>query len=138
MSNFLFSLNVTIPIFLVMVIGYFLRRIGMLNDNFVTVANKFNFKVTLPFLLFRDLSTVDIISIFDWKYVLFCAAGYVCGLLGFLGGGKADAERPFPAGRFHAGGFPKQRGSYGSGFYPEYLRAIHNGIIDDYRCRPVV
>ena len=28
MSNFLFSLNVTIPIFLVMVIGYFLRRIA--------------------------------------------------------------------------------------------------------------
>lgn len=50
MSNFLFSINVTIPIFLVMVIGYFLRRIGMLNENFVTVANKFNFKVTLPFL----------------------------------------------------------------------------------------
>lgn len=82
MSNFLFSLNVTIPIFLVMVIGYFLRRIGMLNDNFVTVANKFNFKVTLPFLLFRDLSTVDIISIFDWKYVLFCAAATSVGFWG--------------------------------------------------------
>ena len=73
MSNFLFSINVTIPIFLVMVIGYFLRRIGMLNENFVTVANKFNFKVTLPFLLFRDLSTVNIQEVFDLKYVLFCA-----------------------------------------------------------------
>ena len=60
MSNFLFSVNVTFPIFLVMVLGYVLRRIGMLNDNFVTVANKFNFKVTLPVLLFRDLSNVDI------------------------------------------------------------------------------
>lgn len=73
MNDFLFSINVTIPIFLVMVLGYFLRRIGMLNDNFVTVANKFNFKVTLPFLLFRDLSTVDIRAVFDVKYVLFCA-----------------------------------------------------------------
>lgn len=73
MSNFLFSINVTIPIFLVMVIGYFLRRIGMLNENFVTVANKFNFKVTLPFLLFRDLSSVNIQEVFDLKYVLFCA-----------------------------------------------------------------
>ena len=71
MSNFLFSINVTIPIFLVMVIGYFLRRIGMLNENFVTVANKFNFKVTLPFLLFRDLSSVNIQEVFDLKYVLF-------------------------------------------------------------------
>ena len=45
----------------------------MLNDNFVTVANKFNFKVTLPFMLFRDISTVNIREIFDLKYVLFCA-----------------------------------------------------------------
>lgn len=73
MSNFLFSINVTFPIFLVMVLGYVLRRIGMLNDNFVTVANKFNFKVTLPVLLFRDLSNVDIQAVFDVKYVLFCA-----------------------------------------------------------------
>lgn len=73
MSNFLFSVNVTIPIFLVMVLGYFLRRIGMLNDNFVTVANKFNFKVTLPFLIFKDLASVDILHVFDVKYVLFCA-----------------------------------------------------------------
>ena len=73
MSNFLFSVNVTFPIFLVMVLGYVLRRIGMLNDNFVTVANKFNFKVTLPVLLFRDLSNVDIQAVFDVKYVLFCA-----------------------------------------------------------------
>lgn len=73
MSNLLFSVNVTIPIFLVMVLGYFLRRIGMLNDNFVTTANKFNFKVTLPVLLFRDLSTVNIQEVFDLKFVLFCA-----------------------------------------------------------------
>ncbi len=73
MSNLLFSVNVTIPIFLVMVLGYFLRRIGMLNDNFVTVANKFNFKVTLPLLLFRDLSMVNIQEVFDLKFVLFCA-----------------------------------------------------------------
>ncbi|MBU5473741.1 AEC family transporter [Roseburia sp. MSJ-14] len=79
MENFIFSINVTIPIFLVMVLGWGLKQIGMLNDNFVTVANKFNFKVTLPFLLFRDLSSVDIKAVFDLKYVLFCAiASSVC------------------------------------------------------------
>lgn len=61
------------PIFLVMVIGYILKQIGMLNDNFVTVANKFNFKVTLPFMLFKDIAGVDIKAVFDLKYVLFCA-----------------------------------------------------------------
>ena len=73
MENFIFSVNVTIPIFLVMVIGWGLKQIGMLNDDFVTVANRFNFKVTLPFMLFRDISSVDIREVFDLKYVLFCA-----------------------------------------------------------------
>ena len=45
----------------------------MLNDNFVTVANRFNFKVTLPFMLFKDISRVDIRAVFDIRYVLFCA-----------------------------------------------------------------
>lgn len=73
MENFIYSINVTMPIFLVMVIGYILKQIGMLNDNFVTVANKFNFKVTLPFMLFEDIAGVDIKAVFDIKYVLFCA-----------------------------------------------------------------
>ena len=73
MENFIYSINVTMPIFLVMMIGYILKQIGMLNDNFVTVANKFNFKVTLPFMLFKDIAGVDIKAVFDIKYVLFCA-----------------------------------------------------------------
>ena len=79
LENFIYSVNVTIPIFLVMVLGYFLRRRGMLNENFVNVANKFNFDVTLPFMVFRDIAAVDIRSVFDLKYVLFCAiASSVC------------------------------------------------------------
>ena len=73
MENFIYSVDATFPIFLVMVIGYILKQIGMLNDNFVTVANRFNFKVTLPFMLFRDISGVDIRAVFDIRYVLFCA-----------------------------------------------------------------
>ena len=79
MNDFLFSINVTFPIFLVMVLGWFLKQIGMLDDHFVTVANKFNFKVTLPFMVFRDLSAVNIREVFDLKFVLFCAiASSVC------------------------------------------------------------
>ena len=79
MNDFLFSINVTLPIFLVMVLGWFLKQIGMLDDHFVTVANKFNFKVTLPFMVFRDLSDVNIREAFDLKFVLFCAvASSVC------------------------------------------------------------
>lgn len=88
MSDFLFSVNVTLPIFMVMVIGWILRKIGMLDEHFVTVANKFNFKVTLPLMLFRDIASVDIRNVFDLKFVLFCAiASSIC-FWGIWGGAK--------------------------------------------------
>ena len=79
LENFIYSVNVTFPIFLVMVIGWFLRQRGMFNENFINIANKFNFTVTLPFMVFRDISAVDIRKVFDAEYVLFCAvATSVC------------------------------------------------------------
>lgn len=73
MDSFIYSLNATVPVFLVMVIGYILRRMGMLTDIFIRDVNKFNFKVTLPALLFQDILSADILENFDFKYVLFCA-----------------------------------------------------------------
>ena len=100
MQNFIFSINVTVPIFLVMALGWGLKQTGMLNDNFVTVANKFNFQVTLPFLLFRDISSVDIREVFDLHYVLFCAiASSVCFWL-IWGGTKLFLRDKYMAGAF--------------------------------------
>ncbi len=73
MENLIFSLNATIPLFLVMVVGWFLRKIGILNEAFCKAANKFNFTVTLPVLLFKDLFESNVKESFDLKYVLFCA-----------------------------------------------------------------
>lgn len=73
MENLLYSLNATFPIFAVIAIGYILKQTGMLNDNFIEVANRFNFKVTLPILLFTDIGATNISKNFDGKYILFCA-----------------------------------------------------------------
>lgn len=73
LENFIFSLNATFPIFLVILVGYLLKQVRMLNDDFVAVANKFNFHVTLPALVFKDLAAADIRQDFDLGYVLFCA-----------------------------------------------------------------
>lgn len=72
MEQLLFSLNATVPIFLVMVIGYFLRRIKMLDEPFIKTLNTFNFKVTLPFLVFKDIAESDFYAVWDTKYVCFC------------------------------------------------------------------
>lgn len=74
MDNLIYSLNATIPIFLVMVVGYILRRINMLTEEFINVANKLTFKVTLPCLLLLNMLDCDIRHTFDGKYVLYCAS----------------------------------------------------------------
>lgn len=74
MSDLLFALNATLPLFLLIALGFFLRKIKVLDAGFLKTANKFNFKVTLPVLLFVDLSTTEIRETFDLKFLLFCAA----------------------------------------------------------------
>lgn len=72
MDNFIYSLNATVPIFIVMLVGWILRQKGMINTNFVNVADRFNFTVTLPILLFRDISAMDIMKDFNLKFFLYC------------------------------------------------------------------
>lgn len=72
MEQLLFSLNATIPIFLVMVIGYILKALHILDDHFVKTLNSFNFKVCLPLLLFKDIAESDFYSVWDTRYVLYC------------------------------------------------------------------
>ena len=53
MSNLIFSLNATMPIFLTMILGLFFRKVGILDESFTSKMNKFVFKIALPVLLFQ-------------------------------------------------------------------------------------
>ena len=55
MDNLIFCLNVTVPIFLTLLLGYFFRRIGLFDETFVNRMNKFVFVIPLPVLLFQAL-----------------------------------------------------------------------------------
>lgn len=72
MENFIFSINVTIPIFLVMVLGYILRKINFLTEEFVRVANRYVFVVALPALLFKDISAADVKQEMNPTFFLYC------------------------------------------------------------------
>lgn len=82
MENFIFSLNATIPIFLVMILGWVLMRIHFFNEEFIKVADKYVFKVSLPILLFQDIATADITKVFDLKFILFCMISTILMFLG--------------------------------------------------------
>lgn len=72
MENFIFSVNVTIPIFLIILLGYILRRFNFLTDEFVTVANRYVFVVALPVMLFTDISETDVREDMNLKFFLYC------------------------------------------------------------------
>ena len=72
MSNLIFSMNATLPIFLVMMLGYFFRRKNIIGEEFASRMNTFVFRIALPVSLFGQLDSVDFFKVWDTEYVLFC------------------------------------------------------------------
>lgn len=72
MDNFFYSLNATLPIFLIILLGKFLIKIRLIDVPFTKILDKYVFYVALPALVFKDLTENDISGRFDGSYVLFC------------------------------------------------------------------
>ena len=82
MENFTFALNATIPVFLVIALGYVLQRVHFLNDAFNKTANEFVFRCALPVSLFRSIAGMDFYGEFDLEFCLFCFLGTTVMFLG--------------------------------------------------------
>ena len=72
MENLIFSLNATVPVFAMIILGMLFKKIGIIDDVFASRMNKFVFLIPLPVLLFKDLATLDFNTIWDTKFDLFC------------------------------------------------------------------
>ncbi len=66
-------MQATIPVFLLIVLGFFLSRRGVLGAAFCTASDRLVFTLALPSMLLYDLSTTQIRETFDLSYLLFCA-----------------------------------------------------------------
>lgn len=71
LNIFLTSINAVLPIVLLILLGYILRRVNFLNDNFVSVGNKLVFNVCLPCMLFINIYNIDDLSSVDWSLVIY-------------------------------------------------------------------
>ena len=72
MDSFVYSVNATVPIFLVMILGGVIKKLNIIDDNFVNKANKYVFIVALPAMLFKDIAQSNVKRDFDISFVLFC------------------------------------------------------------------
>ena len=83
LNDLLFSCNVVVPIFLLILLGYGLTRVKLWDAQFLKVANNLCFKCLLPVLLFYNVASANIFEVFNGKlilYVCLCAC-VICGLL---------------------------------------------------------
>ena len=82
MENFIFALNATVPVFLVIALGFFLQQVHFLNDAFNKTANEYVFRCALPVSLFRSIAGMDFYSEFSLGFCLFCFLGTTVMFLG--------------------------------------------------------
>ena len=125
MDSLMFSLNSTIPVFLVMVLGYVLNKMGFFSESFLNISDKLVFRVALPAMLFMDMSGIDLYSDFDLKYVAFCACATTVAFLSIWALAKLFIRdrKPF------------QRSHTWRGIYRKHLRRYGHGAAHDDRQR---
>ena len=71
MNNFLFALNAVLPVFLLIVTGIILKKMTILDDQFIAKSTRLVFKVALPALIFQKISRADFSQLFDGREILF-------------------------------------------------------------------
>lgn len=71
METLLFAINAVFPILLLILLGYYLKRINFLTDDFLKIGNKFVFRIGLPFLLFYNIYNIDSLKNINWSVVIY-------------------------------------------------------------------
>ncbi len=78
-SSFSFAFGAVLPIFMLVGLGYILRRLGYFPEAFVTLINKFCFEVALPALVFYNIYTSNT-TIGQNSGLLIFGALAICGI----------------------------------------------------------
>ena len=70
MESLLLSIDVTLPLFIMMALGYLLKCLKIIDSDLIKKVNKLNFKLFLPVMMFNNLYSADISSVWDSKTVI--------------------------------------------------------------------
>lgn len=81
MEHLIFALNATVPVFLLVLLGMAFRKTGVLARDFADKINQFVFNVSLPAVLWRDLSGADFLEVWDGKFIGFCFGATITSIL---------------------------------------------------------
>lgn len=74
MDSFLFAVEAVSPIILMVVVGYFLKRLGWMKPDFAKAANRIVFRVFLPATLFLNVYKIENLGGMDMGYIVYALA----------------------------------------------------------------
>jgi malate permease and related proteins len=77
----MFMLNVieiVLPVFLVIVLGYAIQKVGLVDGNFFTQINKLVYYICLPLLLVYKIAGADFSTSFNLRLVIATSVGVAC------------------------------------------------------------
>ena len=110
LADFIFSLNVVVPVFLVMILGYILKKTGIIGAGFLESGNKIVYYIGLPAQLFRSVYTTDIREYMDLRFTLFALIATTVSFFAIWGAAAIFLKKDPPVlGAFAQGAF---RGSF--------------------------
>ncbi len=76
-----FSFEAVFPLLFLLVIGYYLKHIGLIDSNMLEKSNKLVFRLFLPVRIFSDIYQLDLAQEFDLKLMLYALGGVVFSIL---------------------------------------------------------
>lgn len=71
MESFIFAVNATFPIIIMILVGYILRRIGLIDSQLAKRLNTLVFRIFLPAMLFLNVYKIDSSMNIGFGYILF-------------------------------------------------------------------
>lgn len=74
-DNLLFTVDIVAPVFLIIALGFLLKKVKIINETFVTVTSKFVFNVSLPALIFMELYNIDFGAVVDPGQIIYVYIG---------------------------------------------------------------
>ena len=84
MESLKFALNATLPIVLVVAIGYFVKKVGIMNGGIAKAVNEIVFKVLLPAMLFLNIYEIEDLGEISLNYVWYVVGITIALFLVFL------------------------------------------------------
>ncbi len=71
MEALIFSLNAVLPIILLVCVGYFIKRVGLVDNDFCRTLNKVVFRLFLPVMLFLNVYKIESFTAINPLYIVY-------------------------------------------------------------------